>query len=69
MHTPLALTGQEIILHKIGDLAGCGVGVLVYFLPNISLVWILNISVHSKENVNDTSLVNGGIGGKESPGH
>lgn len=43
--------------------------VVVCFLPNISLVWILNISIHSKKNVNETSLTNGGVGGKESPAH
>lgn len=68
MHTPLSLRGQEIILHKVDDLAGCGVGGLVCFLTNISLAWILNIPTGSEGNVNDMSfMVSRCVGGKESP--
>lgn len=69
MHTPLSLRGHEIILHKVDDLAGCGVGGLVCFLTSISLVWILNVPVHSKENADETSFVDRCVGGKESPIH
>lgn len=67
MHTPLSLRGQEIILHEEDDLAGCAVGVFVGFLINISLVWILNFPIYSKEKVNETSFVTRCVGGKESP--
>lgn len=67
MHTLLSLRGQEIALHEVDDLAGCALGVFAVFLINISLVWILNIPIHSKENVNKMSFVTRCVGGKEFP--